>query len=310
MKLTIKLFLSLLMINAVIGEEVRQLSFLNGNCEDLPYATYAHTLCSPESFSIINETTITIRSSTSFQDCKIKPDDPEQTGDTHNLNECMILSDSSFSDNYETIIDKNIVNNEDLNSLSSSSSSYEIPSFSLVYTYSKSRFPSMVKGYCNQIKLYDCDNYQIYSFKNDSCFSNTDTSSSYPYYKQICRGDSILTFKCEECTTNSLETCILDNTEPSNLSKCPNIKYTTIEKILNEIKYNNDDNKNSIKSIDDLKEENQESLLDKISIKKIEETKLPYTHIIEVENDKKGNSSSFLISNSILILILLILSLF
>ncbi|KAM9990801.1 hypothetical protein ACTFIY_006844 [Dictyostelium cf. discoideum] len=237
------LFLSFLIINSIIGEEVRQLSFLNGDCDGIPYATYANTLCYPESFAIVNESTIKIRNSNGLQDCKV--DYYEQNGDIHNLNQCTILSDSdenNTSENYETVIDKKtIVNNEDdFSTLTpSSSSSYEIPSFSYLFTYTKSRLPLKVNGYCNQIKLYNCENYQIYSFKNDSCFSNTDSLSSYPYYKQMCRGDSILTFKCEECSSNSLETCVLDNTEPSNLSECPNIKYTTIEKLLKEIINNN-----------------------------------------------------------------------
>ncbi|KAM9977288.1 hypothetical protein ACTFIR_011147 [Dictyostelium discoideum] len=243
MKYKIKLFLLFLIINSIFGEEVRQLSFLNGYCDGIPYATYANTLCYPESFAIVNESTIKLRNSNGLQDCKIDTtnyyEQQQQSGDIHNLNQCTILSDSnenSISENYDTIIDKKTIINNDESSTSTSSSSYEIPSFSYLYTYTKSRLPLMVNGYCNQIKLYNCENYQIYSFKNDSCFSNTDSFSSYSYYKQMCRGDSILTFKCEECSSNSLETCILDNTEPSNLSECPNIKYTTIEKLLKEIK--------------------------------------------------------------------------
>ncbi|KAN0040043.1 hypothetical protein ACTA71_011927 [Dictyostelium dimigraforme] len=341
MKFKIKLILSFLMVNSIIGDEVRQLSFLNENCDGIPYATYANTLCSPEGLNVIyNETKLNIRSSESKQDCKVNKDNLEPYGEIINLNQCNILSDSSENsyDIYEIVVDKKTVssniNNNGLESSYSSysesnseseststSSSYDIPSFSYVFTYTNSRFPTMVKGYCNQIKLYDCENYQVYSFKNDSCFSNSDSISSYPYFKQMCRGDSILTFKCEECASNSLETCILDNTEPSNLSKCPNIGYTTIEKLLKEIKYiendgsgsggggGNEDHIKSKKSVDDIENE-ESSLLNKISIKKIEDTKQPYNHIIEVESDKKNNSSSFLFSNSILILFLLVLSLF
>ncbi|KAK5580538.1 hypothetical protein RB653_000558 [Dictyostelium firmibasis] len=296
MKFKINLILSFLMINSIFADEVRQISFTNGQCEGTPYATYAGTLCSPEShYVVINETKVIIKSVQNKLDCNV---DSESNGDMFNLNQCLLLTDSLDGSNQED--DQSF----------SDSSSYD-PSFSYVLTYTKSRLPAMVKGYCNQIKLFDCENYQVYSFKNDSCFSNSYLTSPFLYNKQICIGDSIITYKCEECSSDSMETCVLDSSEPNNLSKCPNIKYTTIEKLVNEIKYDDggvEEEKKSKKSVDDIAEDKivKESFLKKVSIKKIvEETKPSYNHIIEVDK----NNSSFLISNSILILTLLILSL-
>ncbi|EGC28293.1 hypothetical protein DICPUDRAFT_160382 [Dictyostelium purpureum] len=90
--------------------------------------------------------------------------------------------------------------------------------YSYKYELNLEEDPKPVKGYCNQIKYFDCNNYNIFSFLNNTC----EMLSTNNYTKQVCVADKILNYECltEDCKVDQQETdCKLVSIESTNFNK-------------------------------------------------------------------------------------------
>ncbi|EGC28292.1 hypothetical protein DICPUDRAFT_100174 [Dictyostelium purpureum] len=276
------------LINYGICKEFRLTTFLNPYCEGIPSITLSSTTCSPDNyFQVLNNTMIS------------------NTNIDSNRQHCNDQYSNSHTNDFFPINQCVTVDEEDHNS------------YSIIMTTNEDTNPRSIDGYCNQFNFFDCNNYNIVSFKNNSCFIYDDY-----HIKQTCDQDFIYTYKCND---NCFDTnCHLDKREPNNVDNdClkKSIKINEIQpnnNTINNTLKNNTNNNNNNKNNNNYNNNtvdnnvNKNNNKDKISNNNNNGNN---NNSHEVEKDKEGNSpintqtferfntSSKLFSNFIFVLI-------
>ncbi|EAL64050.1 hypothetical protein DDB_G0286589 [Dictyostelium discoideum AX4] len=206
MKLIIKIIFIIFLIKKIIGFEVHIIKYSNILCKGELLFTIGSTNCSRYSyFQKGAGGKLAITKVNNQDQCSIERDITEFV----QTKQCYLNTDGT---SYQYII-----NDSEFN-------------------------PRNIDTYCNEVNYFNCENYFINSYRNNTCIKmnfgndplkletssndNSNNSTTIRYQRRECIGKDGMTINVYECLTSDCkpQSCILKQTYPSNSTNCDNFK--------------------------------------------------------------------------------------